>query len=225
MKILSIVLIFLGYAFAYAQPQIVIQGNDVYDWGKINPKNKPLTAKVKIYNKGNKTLRIGEVKPDCGCTTAPLDKNVIEPNKYATLSISLKSEGKGQMKKSIKITSNDPNTPIKNLILKADVFHPISFSRKSIILDNLTLNKESAIKVVITNNTNKNIIIKNVITEPKGLITNINKNTVLAANKELTMEVKYTPKKSLKFTGKITLKTNDKNIGDAIITVIGVEKK
>ena len=221
MKALTIVLFIFGYTFAYSQPKIQIEGNDVYDWGKINPKGKPLIAKVKIFNKGTETLNITEVKPGCGCTTAPLDKNNIEPKGYATLSITLNVSNDGPVHKSIRITSNDPKTPTKNLSLKAEIMSPIGLSQKFLVFSNMEINKEAISKVIIKNNSSKTIQFLKIITEPKELITNIKKNTRIPANKEFTLEVKYTPKSTSNLFGKVTLKTNNKEMETLEISVGG----
>ncbi|MFH1051307.1 MAG: DUF1573 domain-containing protein [bacterium] len=221
MRILTIIIILLGYAIAYSQPQIQIEGNDVYDWGKIDPKGKSLTAKVKIFNKGNETLKITEVKPGCGCTTAPLDKNDIEPNGFATLSITLNVSNDGPVQKSIRINSNDPKAPIKHLTLKADIVRPIGLSRKFLNFGNLELDKETQSSVTINNNTNKDIHIKDIITEPKDLVLNINKNSVIKAQKELILEIKYTPKNSNNLSGKVSIKTDNKEMESFEISIWG----
>ncbi len=225
MKYLSIIILILGYTFSYSQPQIQIEGNDVYDWGKIDPKGKPLTAKVKIFNKGNETLRITEVKPGCGCTTAPLDKNDIEPNGFATLSITLNVSNDGPVQKSIRINSNDPKEPIKHLTLKVDIVRPIGLSRKFLNFGDLELDKETQSSVTIKNNTNNDIHVKDIITEPKELVLNINKNTVIKAQKELILEIKYTPNNSNNLSGKVLIKTDNKDMDSFEISVWGKFKE
>ncbi|MBM2815211.1 MAG: hypothetical protein HW421_1973 [Ignavibacteria bacterium] len=221
MKTLSIILNFLIYSVAFSQPQLQIEGNDVYDWGKIDPKGQPLTAKVKIFNKGNDTLKIIGVQPGCSCTTAPLDKNTIEPKGYATLSITLHVNNDGHIQKPIRISSNDPNTPFKYLMLKADIVRPIGLSQRFINFGNLEINKEAVSKISILNNTNSTIIIKDIIFEPKELEVNIKNNTEIGANKEYILEVKFTPRNIINISGKITLITDYKEMETAEITVWG----
>jgi len=221
MKILSITLMLLVYTIANSQPLIQIEGNDVYDWGKVDPKGKPLTAQVKIFNKGNETLKITEVKPGCGCTTAPLDKNDIEPNGFATLSITLNVSNDGPVHKSIRITSNDPKSSTKSLGLKADIVRPIGLSKKFLNFGDLILNKETKSSVIIKNNTNKDILIKEIINDPKELELNIKKNSVIKAQKELILEIKYTPKNSNNLSGKILIKTDNKEMESFEISIFG----
>jgi hypothetical protein len=221
MKFLSMILMLLIYTIANSQPIIQIEGNDVYDWGKVDPKGKPLTGTVKIFNKGNETLKITEVKPGCGCTTAPLDKNDIEPNGFATLSITLSVNNDGPVYKSISISSNDPKSSTKSLALKADIVRPIGLSKKFLNFGDLELNKETQSSVTIKNNTNKDILFTDIINEPKELELNINKNSVIKAQKELILEIKYTPKNSNNLSGKITIKTDNKEMDSFEISIWG----
>jgi hypothetical protein len=220
-KIFVLMLVFLSYCNVLSQPKLVIDGGDTYDWGKINPKGAPLSAKIKIFNKGNKTLNISEVKPGCGCTTAPLDKNVIQPKEFATLSVSLNVHNDGPVTKSISIKSNDPQSPNKNLFIKADIMNSISVSQKFISFSNMTIGKESAATVTIKNNTNKPIKITDVIAEPSKLKLNIKKKSILPVNKEFILEAKYIPDNSKNLTGKISIKTDNKEMGNIDISVWG----
>jgi hypothetical protein len=220
-RISVLLLVFLTYSIVAAQPKLVINGGDTYDWGKINPKGAPLTAKIKIFNKGNKTLNIAEVKPGCGCTTAPLDKNIISPNDYATLSVSLNVHNDGPVTKSISIKSDDPQNPNKNLFIKADITNSISVTQKFISFNNMTVGKETSAKVTIKNNTNKPIKITEVKVDPAKIKINLKKNSTLPANKEFIFEAKYTPDNNKNFNGNINIKTNNKDVENIDISVWG----
>src|SRR3989339_284691 len=108
-------IVFCFSAFvALAQPKIEIIGGDTYNWGQVKENQNPLKAKVQIKNAGTEKLIINEVKPTCGCTTAPLDKSELSAGEIATLDISLRISGHGNdISKSVKINSNDKTTPTK----------------------------------------------------------------------------------------------------------------
>ena len=73
-----------------SRAMINLECGDTYDWGTVWVKSETvLETQVKIFNSGKDTLVISEVHPSCGCTTAPIDKDRIEPAGYAVLSISL----------------------------------------------------------------------------------------------------------------------------------------
>ena len=221
MKLLIVIFLYFGFLSAYTQPRIQIEGNGVYDWGKINPKGKALSAKVKIYNKGNKILKISKVKPACGCTTAPLDKNEIEPGEFATLSISLNVNHDGIVSKSIAITSNDPKAENKNLILKANIIMPISLSNSMIGFSNLQIGKMVNTKILLKNNTNKDIKITKIVTFPDNLKIDLKAKTIIAGANELGLNISYLPKNNSDLRGKITLFTNNRDMEKVEISVWG----
>lgn len=224
MKYLSIILLIMGYTLSYSQPQIQIEGNDVYDWGKINPKGKPLTAKVRIYNKGNEILKITEVKPGCGCTTAPLDKNEIEPNGYATLDITLNVNNDGPVHKSIRISSNDIKNPNKNLALKADIVRPIGVSRRFVNFGDIEIGMEKSENLILKNNTKKDITINKIILEPNDLKINLKEKEKLLSQKEFNLEIKFIPKNDSNLSGKITLITDNEDMKNVEISIWGKNK-
>lgn len=205
----------------FGQPKLEIEGGDTYDWGKINPKGQPLTAKIKFFNRGTDTLKITEVKPGCGCTTAPLDKNNIEPGGFATLSVTLKVSSDGPVTKSITIRSNDVSMPIKYLTLKAEITSPIGLSLPYIAMVNMNLDQQTISKITIKNNTAKTVKLKSIFIEPKDLLINIKKGTKIPANEEITLEAKFTPKKAENMTGKISIITDNPEQEKLDITVWG----
>jgi len=73
--VLILSMIFAIVSCGYSQQKLEVIGCNNYDWGTTYPKDSPLKVKIKIKNSGNDILKIYEVKPACGCTTAPLDKN------------------------------------------------------------------------------------------------------------------------------------------------------
>ncbi len=205
--VMLLVLMFLTSS-CFSQPKLDIEGGDTYDWGKINPKGQPLTAQIKFFNSGTDTLKITEVKPGCGCTTAPLDKNNIEPGGFATLSVTLKVSSDGPVSKSITIRSNDSQYPVKYLVLKAEITSPIGLSVPYIALTNMNMEQLSTAKVTIKNNTAKTVKIKTITIEPTDLLINIKKGTKIPANSEIALEAKFTPKTAQNMQGKISIVTD-----------------
>jgi hypothetical protein len=137
------------------------------------------------------------------------------------LSITLSVNNDGPVYKSISISSNDPKSSTKSLALKADIVRPIGLSKKFLNFGDLELNKETQSSVTIKNNTNKDILFTDIINEPKELELNINKNSVIKAQKELILEIKYTPKNSNNLSGKITIKTDNKEMDSFEISIWG----
>lgn len=223
--VLALVLFFVGGFAAIAQPKLEIEGGNTYDWGKVNQKDSPLKASVKLFNKGTDTLHITRVKTACGCTTAPLDKDRIAPGEYATLDITLRiSSYSGSIGKSISISSNDPNNSSINYSIRADVFTPITINPKYLRLYNIAPQVESTSSVVLKNNTDKDITIKKVEIKLDMLTLDIKEDTVIPANKELTINAKYTPEKDGPFYGSLKFITDSEEVPYIDVTVRGSAK-
>lgn len=82
--------------------------NDYYYFGYM-PTNAIVQHIYWLRNTGNDSLRIFKVKPGCGCTNAPLSKDVIGPGDSASVKIVFDSKNMtGKMVKEVEVFSNDP---------------------------------------------------------------------------------------------------------------------
>lgn len=147
---------------AYSQPKLEIVGGDTYDWGNTPP--KVLFTELKLKNVGNKPLYISDVKPSCSCTTAPLDKNTIQPGDYATLKVnlSLNVSNSGQVKKFIKMITNDPKNKEKVITLRANVVLPFVVSPMSYLkFIDATIGLKSKAVYSIENHTSEKVTFSN----------------------------------------------------------------
>lgn len=117
----------------YAQPKIVVQ--DTINWGAVSPDTilddlePTVYYSIPIYNKGTEPLIISEVKPSCGCTAAPIDKNVVPPGDSTYMHVGLKLPNQnGELHKLISIFSNDKSDSVKVVNLFAVVERPLQLS-------------------------------------------------------------------------------------------------
>ncbi len=98
-----------------------------YDFGKVPPKELSHTFIVK--NNGESDLQIYHVWTSCGCTTASIDRKMIEPGKIAKMVVnydpnvhgSSKEKKNSQITRTIFIRSNDPRTPEKSVFIFATI--------------------------------------------------------------------------------------------------------
>lgn len=226
-KLIFLVTFFLFSILIFAQPKLEIVGGDTYNWGTVKPTDDPLKAKVKIRNAGSKLLKITEVKPGCGCTTAPLDKSELNPGEEATLDITLRIGGAGnQVTKSIRISSNDPTEPNKYLFLKATVFHPISLSPTQYFTFNeMTVGKESTAKLTLKNNTDHEVKLSNVEFTPADLSLNLPKEKILKPGETFDLIAKVIPQKKGYFNCTVKIKTTDPDMKELVIPGYGNVKE
>ncbi|MCX6156307.1 MAG: DUF1573 domain-containing protein [Candidatus Kapabacteria bacterium] len=188
--------------------KIEIDGGDTYNWGKVKPEKLPLKAIIKIFNRGNDTLKIGEVKPGCGCTTAPLDKKDIEPGGFASLNVTINVNNDGKITKSITIHSNDPHNESKILMLEAEITRALARYPQFLSFQPVDLNKQASAEMTLKNNSDVSITIKDVKVEPEGATTNLKHNDVIAPGADYKVKVSYTPTKFGGFTCKLNFKTD-----------------
>jgi len=135
-----------------AQGKLEIVGGDTYDWGTVAPGK--LTTVVEVKNVGNGDLNITEVRPSCGCTAAPIDKNLLKPDEIGKISITLDvSSRSGPVEKTVSISSNDPEAAVKILRLHANVRRAIEFSpaQYMVISDGVVGTESAATPIRMTN--------------------------------------------------------------------------
>lgn len=73
-----------------AGPELTIS-EEVFDFGYI-PQNSKVSHVFWLHNTGDQELRIAQVIPGCGCTQAPLDKQLVPPGDSAKLEIIFSSK-------------------------------------------------------------------------------------------------------------------------------------
>lgn len=216
------ILAFMTASIAFAQPALEVVGGDTYDWGQVQAKDSPLKAKIQLKNSGNETLNISKVKPTCGCTTAPLDKDKLEPGEIATLNVTLNvSHYSGNVTKSIRVHSNDPSASTKYIKLKANVFVPVEFFPKHMNFAAMKVGKEAVGKIVLKNKTDADIKILNVRPSSEEITTNLEEGLIIPAHKDFTVEAKYMPSKSGRVHGKVYLKTDSQDAQNVSFTFYG----
>jgi len=88
---MTVVLLTIAVAgSAMAGPELTIP-EEVFDFGYI-PQNSKVSHVFWLRNTGDQELRIAKVTPGCGCTQAPLDKQVVPPGDSARLEIIFSSK-------------------------------------------------------------------------------------------------------------------------------------
>ncbi len=132
-------------------PKLMIVGGDSIAWGRVAP--GVLKYDLKIVNAGGDTLRITEVHPSCGCTTAPLDKRNLGPGDTAHVAVSVDVASRtGDQHKSLTITSNDSTRkvlvlPLTAFVVRELVMHPEYFP----VIDSAKTGVEKPSTITIVN--------------------------------------------------------------------------
>lgn len=74
--------------------------------------DKPVTATFEMRNKGNRKLKITEVKTDCGCTGVEFPKKEIGAGDKFTVKLTYDARQLGHFNKSARIVSNGSKDPL-----------------------------------------------------------------------------------------------------------------
>jgi len=82
---------------------------------------------IVVRNDGAAMLKIDEVKADCGCTVPTLDRDTLAPGESTEIKVQFDSKlFEGRVYKSVQIMSNDPDNPVVDVMITADIHAPLT---------------------------------------------------------------------------------------------------
>jgi hypothetical protein len=220
LNLLLSVLIF-GVVSIFAAPKIEVVGGITQDWGDVKPSSEALKHTVTLKNVGDEPLNISGVKPSCGCTTAPIDKDILKPGETASIDVSFKAgTSTGPKTKTIRITSNDPSKPILTYRLKANVVKDLSVGPSRYFnFSEMEVGKKAESKVTITNNGGKSVTLSDFVITPNIVQTNLTKPVTLKPGEKVDVTAWLTPEKAGYTSIRLTMKTD--NPDDPKLTIQG----
>lgn len=220
--ILSLLFIVFTATTVFSQPKLEFINGNVHEWGEIPQSQGPLTTKIQIKNIGNEELEIFGVKPGCGCTTAPIDKDELKPGEIATVDVILRiNKDEGPITKTIEFTTNDPENDRITYFLKANVIVPLTLFPDFINLGGFFKDETREGKIVLSNNTKKPITITKVTTFPSSMRVNISKGKVLAPGSNTAVKATAENADVGTYLGKITILTDNEEQPSIEIKVNG----
>lgn len=133
-----------------APPKLAVVGGDTVDWGEVG--GGELKHSLRIVNVGGDTLKIAEVKPSCGCTTAPLDKDILLSGDTATINVTMDVAGRtGETMKTLRISTNDSTAPITTVYLKATVVQEIVAEPAYFFINDIESGQEGSGSITLRN--------------------------------------------------------------------------
>ena len=140
------------------------------------PKNTTVTHRYVLTNAGNKPLKIINVKPACGCTSAPLKKNDLQPGESTDLNVTFSTKSySGKVMKTVNINTDDSANPVTMLKFSTDVGSAVPtliFEPQDgyvLNFDTVMVGKKASLKLKLTNNDIQPINLK-LIEVPPGLV-------------------------------------------------------
>lgn len=216
------VLTFCLSGWAIAQPQMEIIGGDTYNWGKVKPGQNPLKATILVRNIGNEELHITQVRPGCGCTTAPLDKDKLKPGDTARIKVELNiGATNGNLTKSITITSNDSKDRDRIYYLKADVVRAVQFSPSQYFtFTELRVGESAESKITIRNTSTEPIVLSD-FEVPEGVSLNVKQTVTIKEGTSFDLIAKIRPLKKGYYNGEVKMKTSTEDYPTLSLPVYG----
>lgn len=108
-------------AFSVEKPVISFE-KTIFNFGKVQ-QNSTVNYTFIFKNKGKAALIIDRVMRGCGCTKIKVSSKEIPAGKEGKIEVELDTEyDEGEVTKKIFVYSNDPDHPMVELAVKADVF-------------------------------------------------------------------------------------------------------
>jgi hypothetical protein len=134
-----------------------------WDFGYM-PKGSSVTHRFFLKNVGDKTLKIERVRPSCGCTSAPLTKNVLEPGETTELEVTFNAKNfRGKVTKSVAVMTDDSANLVTNLKFTSDVGGAVPtlvMEQETVSFDSVVVGKKISKKLTLTNNDIQPISVK-----------------------------------------------------------------
>ena len=99
-------------------------GHESWDFGRVN-QGEMLTHVFPFSNEGDDTLHINRVRTSCGCTAVLVSEEKVAPGKTGEIKVDFNTQGyEGEVSKYIYVETDDPQSPRKQLTVKARINVP-----------------------------------------------------------------------------------------------------
>ncbi len=124
--------------------------NPLVDFGRLADFDKR-QATVMFRNDGGTPLRITKVEPTCGCTSVGFDTSrTYAPGERGEITLAFTPKGQGPQTKLVRVLSNDPDEPVRNITIKANVVPSLSAEPRVLQLDRIPLGEPFATGTTLT---------------------------------------------------------------------------
>lgn len=195
---------------AIAQPKIEAVGGTTMEMGSVYAGESVQKIAI-IKNSGTDTLRISDIKAQCGCTATLMDEKILAPNDTGRLSITFNTAGQnGHRSKQVYVMSNDPLNPKMTITFSADVMSVLEINPKVITVDKARVDSAYTRTITITNPSQTEAVsILSVKGDIPDIKTSLMKNK-LAPGEQTQLQVTITPSKSGTINGKVEMTTDHK---------------
>lgn len=96
-----------------------------YDFGQIPKEGGVVETTFTVFNRGGESLTISDITTSCGCTSAEIASENIQPNGSTKLTVrfdpDFHDEPQGKLERTITLFTNDPNNKEANVEIYAEI--------------------------------------------------------------------------------------------------------
>jgi hypothetical protein len=135
MKKLLLTLLFLPIiAFSQSGPKMEVEGGENLTAGNF-PRGKEVNYEIKFKNSGDAELKIAGVQTTCGCSSALLSGDVLQPGEAGSIKFTFNGQGFGQVMKSVIVSTNETVQNYHTIHVNMNMVDPVSLTPQSIITE------------------------------------------------------------------------------------------
>lgn len=207
---ISLCFVIISSLVISAQPRLQMQS--LVDWGVVTPrgsltKQQSVQYRVPIKNIGDKTLVITSVRPQCGCTTAPLERDTLRPGQETGMNITLTlPAGSGVIDKYVTVYSND-SAGAHVVKLRAEVQRPLQLSSSFLGFNQGRVGEPTRSKISLTSFVDEPVTLT-LQPQTSGLTVIGPTNIVARKDVPVPIEVEYAPTKTGVFNVSLKITTS-----------------
>ena len=217
------VLALLVFAGVASQSEVIgpimeFDCGDTYDWGERPFSEEPISCTIKIFNRGNDTLKIDKVKPACGCTSSDLKKDIIAPGDSTTIDLKLNLKKHSyEVTKDVHFFTNVKGNEKQTLKLKVKVNTGFEIKPQHVIWMKPKVGEASPIQMTLMNTSDLPITIDSKQTLMGWVdLQGIEKGTVIAPHSEVKFDAICMPDSVGKFYVRAVVKVEEHPFVDEI---------
>lgn len=124
-------------------PRIAHDYGDIWDVGRYE-------TRFEFVNRGDRELRILEVKAGCGCTTTTLQKRVYAPGEAGEIGLVFSPQGTGRQTKKVTVVTDDPLHQLTELSISANIREFITPVPRIVRFETVPLGGHAVRRVLLT---------------------------------------------------------------------------
>ncbi|MFO1044296.1 MAG: DUF1573 domain-containing protein [Planctomycetaceae bacterium] len=155
---LAVLAVLTGIIGAYAYlviaespPRLKVAEKEI-DLGEV-PLGETISRSVQVTNGGSRTLLISKVAGSCGCTTATIEKNSLQPNETTSLNLRVVRNTLSPARIQVSIESNDAVSPVTEIALYLKrpweaMITPTSLSIRGVDRSSLPITRKAFLKTM-----------------------------------------------------------------------------